>query len=129
MPDDPDVGTAAPAAGRAAPQAAEVSLLDFVCRGKVRTWSLTKPEANRLAEAFPDLDILAQAKKAKAYLAANPTKLKTARGMSSFLYRWVAREQDGRPGRQAAPAPARDVRYGSVRAEDCNHTKTGRIDF
>ena len=125
---DPGVGAEVPADGHSPPAPAGVSLLDFVTRGKTKSWVLTKPEADRLGEAFPDLDIIAVAKKAKAWIAANPANMKTSKGMSAFLYRWIAREQDGRPGRQAAPAPARDVRFGHVRAEDCKHDgRTGVI--
>jgi hypothetical protein len=118
---DPEVGAEAPADGHSPPAAAGVSLLDFCTRGKVRTWSLTQPEADRLAEAFPELDIIAVARKAKAWIAANPTKTKTAKGMSAFLYSWVAREQDGRPGR-ATTAPSRDPRVGRAAAEDFDHS-------
>ena len=117
------VGAEAPADGRSPPAPAEVSLLDFVTRGKTRTWSLTQREVDSLREAFPDLDIVAEAKKAKAWLIANSTKTKTAKGMPAFLYRWISNEQNGprtsRPGSGAKPA--RDVRVGGTHAEDYVH--------
>jgi uncharacterized protein YdaU (DUF1376 family) len=126
-PSDPEEGTEAPADGRSAP-AAEVSLLDFSCRGKVKAWSLTEPHRAQLAEAFPDLDIVGEAKKAKAWIAANPTRTPTARGMTAFFYRWVARTQDGGPRGRQAPA-ARDPRIGQARAEDSKHDQIGDLEI
>jgi uncharacterized protein YdaU (DUF1376 family) len=122
------VGAEASATGRSAPAPAGVSLLEFSTRGKTRTWSFTEPHLAQLHEAFPDLDIVATVKKAKAWIASNPARTPTAKGMSSFLYRWIAREQDGRPGKANTTAPARDPRYGRAAAEDYKHDgKTGEI--
>jgi hypothetical protein len=125
------VGAEAPADGRSAPASAEVSLLDFVTRGKTRTWILTQREVDGLREAFPDLDIVAEAKKAKAWLVANPTKTKTTKGMPAFLYRWISNEQNGpRTGRPGNGKPARDPRVGGTHAEDYIHPdKPGPIDM
>jgi len=129
-PTDPEVGAEAPADGHSPPAPAGVSLLDFCTRGKIRSWALTQPEADRLAEAFPELDIIAVAKKAKAWIAANPKRTPTATGMSAFLYSWVAREQNGRPSRASTTAPARDIRVGRVGAEDCDHSgPVGEVDL
>jgi hypothetical protein len=53
-------------------------------------------EANRAewAAAYPAVDVLGEARKALAWINANPTKRKTARGMARFLVSWMSRCQD-----------------------------------
>lgn len=55
------------------------------------------------AEANPGVDLLAEARKAKAWEVANPERRKRKHG--PFLSRWFARAQDdaSRPGRNGAP--------------------------
>lgn len=86
------------------PQAAvsEPSLLTFPTRGKAKTWELTRPTVDSLREAFPDLDILAEARKSLAWIEANPSRRKTARGMPQFLFGWMERAQNRGPPRLTA---------------------------
>ena len=91
-------------------------VLDFETIGKgEQTWALTEDLLAVLAEAYPDLDILAEAKKAKAWLIANPHRRKTPRGMPSFLRGWVERAQNSgkgvrrsKPTLYAVPSPEHD---------------------
>jgi len=125
------VGAEVPADGRSPPAPAEVSLLDFVTRGKVKTWSFTQSKLDELSEAFPDLDILATAKQARAWLAAKPRRTKTAEGMPAFLYRWISNEQNGpRTGKPGNGGQQHDIRIGRVAAESCSHSaETGPVDM
>lgn len=86
------------------------AVLSFPCDGKAPTWSLTKPYLTELQELFPQLDVLAQARAALAWVKANPEKRKTAKGMPAFLTRWLTNETDSpkrdrRPPANAAPTP------------------------
>lgn len=58
-----------------------------------------------LVAAYPGLDVLAELRKARAWLIANPSRKPTAMGLSRFLARWVNRASDYRASaRGAAPA-------------------------
>jgi hypothetical protein len=60
-------------------------------------WRLRESKVAEYAEAFPGVDVLVQCRKALQWIRDNPTKRKTARGMTSFLGRWLGREQDRGP--------------------------------
>ena len=62
--------------------------------------------------AYPNLDVIAEARKARAWLASNTSRRKTKRGMPRFLHAWLARAERDR----AAPAPARRNPSGRQRA-------------
>jgi hypothetical protein len=57
-------------------------------------WHLTQAAVDRMAELYPGLDVLGECRKAVAWCEANPAKRKTARGMPSFLNRWLTKVQD-----------------------------------
>lgn len=70
------------------------------------TWAIRQTQDAELKAAFPDLDVPGEYRKAFAWLSANRSKRKTARGMMSFLFRWLGRVQDrggSGPARQAVP--------------------------
>jgi hypothetical protein len=75
-------------------------------------WALTQGQLAQWAQAYPNLDILAECRKALAWLAANPAKRKTARGMGAFLVNWFNRATDrGGSAQSIRPAPvAAEVR-------------------
>lgn len=74
-------------------------LMTFEVVGTPKMWGLPQSLMDKFQEAYPDLNVLAECRKADAWLVANPTKRKTARGMSAFLNRWLARAVDsGRGG-------------------------------
>ena len=76
---------------------AEPPILIFPTIGKVKAWSLTQPQIDSWAEAYPGHDILAECRKALVWVEAN--KRKTAGGMPKFLLSWLARSVD-RPSAQ-----------------------------
>jgi hypothetical protein len=104
-----------------------VSILDFDCRGKVRTWRFLESHRATLAEAFPHVDILAEARKARAWLSANPTKCKTAKGMPAFLYGWVAREQNNRGGLRLVPPPVPNGAHGHAQPSSFADARIGEV--
>jgi hypothetical protein len=70
------------------------ALLTFECFGKVKSWSLTQAHVDEWHAAYPALDILAEARKALAWIGAAPDRRKTARGMPRFLVGWLNRATD-----------------------------------
>jgi hypothetical protein len=71
-------------------------------------YPVTQQQVDDWREAFPGVDVLGEVRKARAWLEANPTKRKTARGMPRFLVAWLGRAQDrGRapPMPIGAPGP------------------------
>lgn len=76
------------------PVTADPALLTFETIGPVKEWSLTQREVDRLAAAFPGVDVLAEARRALAWIEADDGRRKTARGMKRFLTGWVSRSVD-----------------------------------
>lgn len=62
--------------------------------GDVKEWQLTSDLVARMVEAYPAADVLAECKKALAWIVANPSRRKTAFGMPRFLNSWMGRVQD-----------------------------------
>jgi len=75
----------------------------FLTSGKGVTWDLRVDLFGELQDAYPGVDILAEARKAKAWCMANPTRRKTARGMPRFLNQWLEKCQNGAGSVRAAP--------------------------
>lgn len=71
-------------------------LLVFPVAGpqECKEWGLTASFVAVLREAFPAVDVLAQAKRALAWTIANPKKRKTPGGMRSFLNTWLGKAQN-----------------------------------
>jgi len=90
---DVEEKTIAPSPKDSTPPAAE-SVLEYPTVGKVKSWHLTRRDLGRLELAFPALDARALCLRAKAWCDANPSRLKTARGMPKFLDSFFAREQE-----------------------------------
>lgn len=91
------------------------SVLVFSCVGKQATWELTKVWLEELERLFPALDVLAECRKARAWLEASPRRRKTAGGMPRFLLNWLNRAVDGFRGAYGHapddPARVRSGRY------------------
>lgn len=80
---------------------AEPSLLNFPTIGvNGKTWPLTNPQVQLWVVAYPSLDILAEARKALAWLQANPGRRKTYGGMPAFLVNWLNRSANFSRGPQ-----------------------------
>lgn len=81
------------------------------------TWQLSEAQVAEWATLFPGLNILAEAKKALAWVQASLGRRKTARGMLRFLVGWFGRAVDS--GRGSTTAPRHDgVQGGSVCAHE-----------
>jgi len=73
-------------------------LMTFETVGTPKQWHFRQSLMDPFQEAYPNVDVLAELAKAKAWLVANPTKRKTARGMPAFLNRWLSRSVDSGRG-------------------------------
>ena len=82
-------------------------LLEFPTVGKDGTiWCLRRAQAEEWEAAYPNLDVLAECRKALAWLNANPGRRKTVRGMPKFLVLWFSRAVDsGRGSHRASRLP------------------------
>lgn len=83
-------------------------VLVLPCTGTgARAYSITETQATKWSQAFPGVDVLGELRKAHAWLEANPTKVKTHRGMPAFCVRWLSKAQDDRrsTGRPASTPP------------------------
>ena len=94
-------------------------LLLFPCvagrrgEGTETQWPLTAALVAQWEESFPEMDVLGEARKARAWLLANHRK--TYGGMKSFLVRWLLKAQDsGRFLRRAAGASPRAATAGGA---------------
>ena len=63
-----------------------------------KEWTLTESDVTCWQQAYPGLDVLAECRKAMAWIHANTTKRKTARGMPAFLVRWLNKANDSGGG-------------------------------
>lgn len=91
------------------------------------SWALTHAQLATWASLYPTIDVPAEARKALAWLDANPGRRKTSRGMPAFLVSWFNRHTD-RPGggdrtppSRPAPAPVRDFarKWACPHVEEC----------
>jgi len=76
----------------------------------VKRWALTVAQLVEWEQLYPNLDVKAECRKASAWLEANPSRRKTAKGMPACLVNWLNRATNS--GRAAAPA-ARPVARAS----------------
>jgi len=83
-------------------------LLTFPTHGKEKLWDFTEEQATYLREAFPALDVLAEARKALGWCRTHTAQQKTANGMPKFLFSWCGREQDKSKGGGSTYANAKD---------------------
>jgi hypothetical protein len=79
----------------------------------------------RFVAAFPGVDVPAEYLKADSWLAANPTKRKTPRGMPKFLNGWMERAQN----RGGAPNGSRDVSRGWSPPAPASAFTPGTVDM
>jgi hypothetical protein len=102
-------------------------LLEIPCAGKgAKAWGLQQQDLDGWATAYPGLEVLAEVRKAKAWLEANPTRGKTHGGMARFLVNWLSRAQDsGRasPGRVAPLQP----RQAGIAADAVTQAQVARL--
>jgi hypothetical protein len=77
-------------------------VITFPTDGEVPHWHLRQAKVDRLAELFPKLDVMAEARTALAWIEANPEQRKTANGMDRFFTGWLTRSNN-KPKPPAAP--------------------------
>lgn len=77
--------------GRAEPEA----VLTYPCKGVGEQWRLTQEDLDKLNQTYGStVNVLAECKKALAWIEASPTRRKTASGMMRFLIGWLNRTQE-----------------------------------
>lgn len=64
-------------------------LMTFVTVGDPSSWPLMPDRVIAWSEAYPNIDVTAECRKASAWLDANSVKRKTATGMPRFLVNWL----------------------------------------
>lgn len=85
-----------------APSASTPTVLKFPTVGHPPFWDLVEGQVDRWRELYPNVDVLAECRKALGWIESNPQKRKTARGMGAFLVNWLSRAVN-------APAPVRSA--------------------
>jgi hypothetical protein len=65
-------------------------------------YPITQEQLSEWQESFPAVDVEQQLRGMRAWCKANPAQRKTSRGVSAFVVRWLAKEQD--KGGSRAPA-------------------------
>jgi hypothetical protein len=73
-----------------------VMIFPIVGKGS-KEWPLTEAKLAEWRETYPDLDVLAEARKARQWVLDDPKRRKTAGGMPKFLGGWFARTQNRGP--------------------------------
>lgn len=98
----------------------DMALLDFMTIGPVKTWELTKAQADQWRQDFPNLDIMAESRKARAWILASLDRRKTAKGMPRFLVGWFGRARvEPPPAQSEAVRRALGPAYG--KGDKCPH--------
>lgn len=92
-----------------------------------KEWPLMLSYVEELRKDFPTIDVMAELRKAHAWLVANPGRRKTAGGMPRTLVSWMSRTTDRRGGddrRQDVRDGSADRRLSPVdwTPADCPHT-------
>lgn len=87
----------------AEPPSDSTPLLTFHTVGQSRIWELTDQRVSEWLEAYPNLDVLAECRRAFAWIEAHPEKRKTAKGMPAFLVSWLNRAVDHGRGGNGVP--------------------------
>lgn len=84
-----------------------VPVLTFHTVGtKAKSWALMSHQVSAWIEAYPDTPVLAECRKALAWIEADSSRRKTAKGMPKFLVGWLNRATDrGGGGGRAAHDP------------------------
>jgi hypothetical protein len=71
-------------------------VLTFRTTGKQAEWHLRQAFVDELSQLYPQLDPLAECKKAHAKIEAGAVTRKTANGMKRFLFSWMDRGTNGK---------------------------------
>lgn len=82
-------------------------VLTFPCNGPKKFYELSQAKLAEYVEAYPNLDVIGEFRKALQWLRDHPGNRKTHGGMPAFLGRWLAKATNGRGG--TAQKPQRSV--------------------
>jgi hypothetical protein len=88
---------------------APAAVLVFPVVGDTTEWGLEESKLAEYRESFPDLDVLAECRKARQWCLDNKTNRKTAGGMPKFLGSWLSRAQNSGVARGHAKPTRRTV--------------------
>ena len=98
--------------------ASEPAAFEFPIVGtKGKTWGLSRQQLVDWSVLYPGVDVWAEARKALAWCQAQPSRRKTARGMSKFLVSWLNRATDS-PRTALAPITAANSHGRGAQAVD-----------
>lgn len=82
-------------------------VLELPCSGG-KPWPVTEAMLAEWRKVYPDVDVLAEARKMRLWLQASPERMKTQRGMGRFALGWLGRAHKPPEGPiRASPAPPR----------------------
>ena len=114
------------------PPSVENPVLEFPCVGQQKIWGLAESQISGWSELYPSLDVLAECRKALAWVQANERK--TASGMPKFLVRWLNKASDGSRSRSGSvegkqfltPAQQREENMRKVGERIAEAERTGK---
>ena len=90
-----EVQIASRRAGTKPAEVLDAGILIFPTVGtKAQQWPLTQAHLDEWTALYPGLDVLAECRKALAWVQANDLKRKTPGGMKTFLVKWLNRSTD-----------------------------------
>ena len=90
------------------------TLMVFSCSGTPDEWELTGKHLSAYHKLYGDqINVGKEAEKARQWIADNPTRRKTAKGMPRFLGGWFSRTVDS--GKGASPVYGRELKQQAQR--------------
>ena len=63
-------------------------------------YELLKYKQREYEQSYPNVNVLAELKKMKQWLTDNPSRRKTANGMTAFINRWLSKATNTQPNTQ-----------------------------
>lgn len=100
-----DLQSSDPLHGTERHEEAATAVCVFPTVGRPSLWTLHQWQIDEWAGLYPNLDVPTQMRHALAWVKANPSKRKTARGMQKFLVSWMTRSVDSAPARSNGHVP------------------------
>jgi hypothetical protein len=105
------------------------AVIQFPCTGKgPNLVPITQEQFQEWQKDFPGVDVPQELRSMRAWLMANPTKRKTARGIPAFVVRWLAKEQNNPKGR-AAPPDRPGSQHRTFEADEAFTAQLGDIEI
>ena len=104
-----------------------LSLLGYPTVGALPIWCLSEAQVQEWQALYPSLDVLAEARKALAWVRASPTHRKTAAGMPRLLVGWLNRANDRGGASRAVPTDQPKLSEKSQRIVDTDDVVLGHF--